>query len=92
MATPIRDRIELYAMRELHLFFLKELMEFALPLLLPSRLALFNLGDPALGREVFELYSNVCTLKDPTASIPYRRQGAGVIRNASSREFSGRDC
>lgn len=66
-------------------------MKLVLPLLLPSRLALLEFVDPAVRRDEFELYSNACTSKKRTTSIPCQRQLAGVMggmRGAASR-FSG---
>ncbi len=62
-------------------------MELALPLLLPSRLALLNFLDPAIGGEVLELYSNVCMSMRPTTSIRYRRQIDGVMREMRARSL-----
>ena len=80
MTAPIWHRIELYAMRELHLFLFEKPLELALPLLLPPRLAISNFLGPAISAQVVKLYSNAYVSSQPSTSLPDWRQRVGIMR------------
>ena len=80
MTAPIWHRVELYAMRELHLFLLEKPLELALSLLLPPRLAISNSLGPVISAKVVKLYNNACVSSQPSASLPDWRQRVGIMR------------